>query len=240
VRVAPEGPEDDDPTPTLRGPHVAVVALLAAVALVLTGLVLWSSQPRAASVPLATQAAPTAGPDPTTDAGGALGGAPEPTPAPSPVVPAEVVVHVAGAVASPGVVVLAAGSRVVDAVQAAGGPLAGTSLDSVNLARRLVDGEQVRVGLAPDPALAAPTSAGSGPAPTGADAGASLTGVAPLDLNLATAAELDALPGIGPVLAQRVVDWREQNGAFASVEELLEVTGIGPSVLADLQDRVTV
>jgi competence protein ComEA len=218
---------------------VAVVALLAVVAVVLTGLVLRSSQPRATSVPLTTKDAVTASPGPTTGSAGAPGATPQPTPGPTAVVPAEVVVHVAGEVASPGVVVLAAGSRVVDAVQAAGGPLAGTSLDSVNLARRLVDGEQVRVGLAPDPVLASPVGAGSGPVPAGV-AGASPSAGSPLDLNRAAAAELDALPGIGPVLAQRIVDWREQNGAFASVEELLEVAGIGPSVLADLQDQVTV
>jgi len=219
----------------LRGPHVAVVAVLAVLALGLTVLVLAASQPRATSVPLAATptppAIPSAGPTPPASPG------PAPTPTPTPA--ADLVVHVAGAVTRPGVVVLPAGSRVVDAVDAAGGALPGTALDSVNLARLLVDGEQVRVGLPADPAVASPggpDAASAAGGPTGGEG----SGVAPVDLNAATAADLDALPGIGPVLAQRIVDWRAQNGRFGSVEELLEVAGIGPSVLADLQGRVTV
>lgn len=219
----------------LRGPHVAVVAVLAVLALGLTVLVLAASQPRATSVPLAAtptpSAIPSAGPTPPASPG------PAPTPTPTPA--ADLVVHVAGAVTRPGVVVLPAGSRVVDAVDAAGGALPGTALDSVNLARLLVDGEQVRVGLPADPAVASPggpDAASAAGGPTGGEG----SGVAPVDLNAATAADLDALPGIGPVLAQRIVDWRAQNGRFGSVEELLEVAGIGPSVLADLQGRVTV
>jgi competence protein ComEA len=219
----------------LRGPHVAVVAVLAVLALGLTVLVLAASQPRATSVPLAATptppAIPSAGPTPPASPG------PAPTPTPTPA--ADLVVHVAGAVTRPGVVVLPAGSRVVDAVDAAGGALPGTALDSVNLARLLVDGEQVRVGLPADPAVASPggpDAASAAGGPTGGEG----SGVAPVDLNAATAGDLDALPGIGPVLAQRIVDWRAQNGRFGSVEELLEVAGIGPSVLADLQGRVTV
>jgi len=214
---------------------VAVVAVLAVLALGLTVLVLAASQPRATSVPLAATptppAIPSAGPTPPASPG------PAPTPTPTPA--ADLVVHVAGAVTRPGVVVLPAGSRVVDAVDAAGGALPGTALDSVNLARLLVDGEQVRVGLPADPAVASPggpDAASAAGGPTGGEG----SGVAPVDLNAATAADLDALPGIGPVLAQRIVDWRAQNGRFGSVEELLEVAGIGPSVLADLQGRVTV
>jgi competence protein ComEA len=221
----------------LRGPHVAVVAVLAVLALGLTVLVLAASQPRATSVPLAAtptpSAIPSAGPTPPASPG------PAPTPTPTPTPAADLVVHVAGAVTRPGVVVLPAGSRVVDAVDAAGGALPGTALDSVNLARLLVDGEQVRVGLPADPAVASPggpDAASAAGGPTGGEG----SGVAPVDLNAATAADLDALPGIGPVLAQRIVDWRAQNGRFGSVEELLEVAGIGPSVLADLQGRVTV
>lgn len=218
----------------LRGPHVAVVAVLAVLALGLTVVVLAASQPRATSVPLAATPGPSAAASPSPAPPPTSGPGPDPTPSPA----TELVVHVAGTVARPGVVVLPAGSRVVDAVDAAGGPLPGTSLDSVNLARLLVDGEQVRVGLAADPALSSP--AGPGTAPTAGGPPTSPAGAAPVDLNAATAADLDALPGIGPVLAQRIVDWRAQNGRFGSVEELLEVAGIGPSLLADLQGRVTV
>ncbi len=253
-------PDDGEQQPSvapLRGPHLVVVALLGVAALVLTGLVLAAAQPRASSVPLDADpvtSSATAGPSGAGSATGSTatgstatgsgatgsGGDPVPSPPASPTAQPAVVVHVAGTVARPGVVVLPAGSRVVDAVDAVGGPLPGTSLDSVNLARLLVDGEQVRVGIPPDDVLAAPTGpTASGGVGAGSPA-APATGARPVDLNSATAADLDALPGIGPVLAQRIVDWRRQNGPFASVEELLEVSGIGPSVLADLQGRVTV
>ena len=136
------------------------------------------------------------------------------------------VVAVAGKVARPGLVRLPAGSRVDDAVRAAGGVVPGTDPGLLNLARKLVDGEQVLVGVDPPPG-AAPAA---GPAATGG----------PVDLNTATVADLDALPGIGPVLAQRIVDWRTEHGRFASVEQLREVTGIGESKYADLAAEVAV
>ncbi len=131
---------------------------------------------------------------------------PLPVASPSPV--AEVVVSVGGKVRSPGIVRLPAGSRVDDAVRAAGGVLPGASTELLNLARKLVDGEQVLVGVdAPPGAPAAPTGGTNG-GPTGL-----------VDLNAASASDLDALPGIGPVLAQRIVDWRTENGRFDSVEQ---------------------
>lgn len=137
---------------------------------------------------------------------------------------AEVVVAVSGKVRRPGLVRLPAGSRVDDAVRAAGGAVGGADLGILNLARRLVDGEQVLVGVGPPP----------GAAPGAAAAGGLL------DLNTASASDLDALPGIGPVLAQRIVDWRTEHGRFASVDQLREVTGIGESKYADLESKVTV
>jgi competence protein ComEA len=101
---------------------------------------------------------------------------------------------------------------------------------SLNLAAPLTDGEQVVL----DPGEAAAPAAGSG----GAGSGAATGGV--VDLNRATLADLDGLPGVGPVLAQRILDWREEHGRFSSVEELQEVPGIGPSTYADLKDRVRV
>lgn len=152
-------------------------------------------------------------------------GAPLPGTAPT-AAPTEVVVAVAGKVVRPGLVRLPGGSRVDDAVRAAGGVLPGTDPGLLNLARRLVDGEQVLVGVDPPPGAALP------PGPGG--------GSGPLDLNTATVADLDALPGIGPVLAQRIVDWRTEHGRFTSVEQLREVTGIGESKYADLAAEVAV
>lgn len=156
-----------------------------------------------------------------------------PTPAPSgPVVlasppgPAQVVVDVVGAVTSPGVVRLAQGSRVVDAIAAAGGATADAQVSALNLARVLVDGEQIAV-LRP----------GEGPAASG---GSAATGADDLvNLNSADAAALDALPGIGPVLADRIVGHREDR-PFATVDELADVAGIGPTLLERLRDLVRV
>ena len=141
---------------------------------------------------------------------------------------AVVVVHVAGLVAAPGVFELPVGSRVVDALEAAGGVQPGVDTSTLNLARVLIDGEQIAVGVP-----AAPDAGGSGP---GGDPSPGL----PLDLNTATEAELDSLPGIGPVLAGRIVAWRGDHGAFTAVEELLEVSGIGTATLADLAGLVRV
>jgi competence protein ComEA len=142
-----------------------------------------------------------------------------------------VAVHVAGRVRRPGLVRLAAGSRVVDAVRAAGGTTPGADLDAVNLARKLVDGEQVRI---PAHGQAAPAAATPG-AP-GATAG-QVAG--PLDLNTATAEQLDTLPGVGEVTAGRIVAYRTAH-PFTSVDELLEVPGIGQRRFEQLKDLVTV
>ena len=133
----------------------------------------------------------------------------------SPSAAASVVVDVAGKVRHPGVLTLPAGSRVVDAVRAAGGALPGVDTGPLNLARRLVDGEQVLVGVTPPP--------GTG----GAAAGR-------VNLNTATAAQLETLPGVGPVLAARIVEWRDGHGGFRSVSQLQQVPGIGPAKYAEL------
>ena len=146
-----------------------------------------------------------------------------------------VVVHVVGEVGKPGLVSVPEGARVADALTAAGGATADADLTAVNLARLVVDGEQIVVttpGQAPPPAAGAP-----GGAAGGAVSGAPGT---PVDLGTADAAALDALPGIGPVLAERIVTWRTDNGPFTSVDELGEVSGIGPALLAKLRDLVQV
>jgi competence protein ComEA len=144
-----------------------------------------------------------------------------------------VTVHVAGRVRRPGMVRLAAGSRVQDAIRAAGGAAAGADLDAVNLARKLVDGEQVRVPARGEPAAALPAGV-AGPGGAGAEIPA-----APLDLNTATAEQLDALPGVGEVTAGPIVAYRSAH-PFTAVEELLEVPGIGQRRFEQLKDLVTV
>jgi competence protein ComEA len=142
---------------------------------------------------------------------------------------APLLVHVLGAVAAPGLVELAPGARVVDAVAAAGGFTPEADPAAVNLARPVVDGEQLvvlAVGQAPPPAAGA--GGGSGPA----------AGDGKVHLNTADVAALDTLPRIGPALAQRIIDWREANGPFTSVDQLLDVAGIGDAVFSGLADRV--
>lgn len=150
-----------------------------------------------------------------------------------------VVVHVVGEVASPGVVQLAAGSRVDDAISAAGGATARADLAALNLARVVIDGEQVVVP-APGDDLAPQATARLG-SRTAADAvGSGGSAAASVDLNGADAAALDGLPGIGPVLAGRIIDWRQANRRFTSIDQLGEVEGIGPTLLAKLRPLVRV
>jgi competence protein ComEA len=154
-----------------------------------------------------------------------------PTPAPSgpltsgsPPARSTITVHVAGLVIRPGLVELAEGSRVADAIAAAGGLLPGARTEAVNLAAPLTDGQQIVV----------PGAQGDGPAAPGA------TTNGKIHLNQATASELESLPGVGPVIAERIVTYREEHGLFESIEDLLDVPGIGEAKLADLRDHVQV
>lgn len=147
--------------------------------------------------------------------------------------PATVTVHVAGQVAGPGVYAVPAAGRVADAVVAAGGTTAEADVAALNLAARLSDGERIyvpRKGEQPPPAVA-------GPAPAAPKSG---TTASPLDLNTATAEQLDALPGVGPATSKAILDYRSRHGRFRSVTELLEVAGIGPAKLEALRPLVRV
>jgi competence protein ComEA len=139
-----------------------------------------------------------------------------------------IVVSVAGAVKNPGIVELDAGARVADAIEAAGGLTDGADPGFLNLARVVADGDLVAV---PD------ASASGAAAPSGSSEGASAGGL--VNINVADAAELDALNGIGPVLAERIIEYREANGSFQSLDELSEVSGIGSALLEQLRDQVT-
>ncbi|NHN56081.1 ComEA family DNA-binding protein [Calidifontibacter sp. DB0510] len=161
--------------------------------------------------------------------------------------PTTVVVHVVGQVRRPGVVSLRVGARVSDAVQAAGGALPSADLTNLNLARVLTDGEQIRVPKPgevvtppPVPGGGAGAGAGAGGGGAGAGSGGSAGPTAPVNLNTADETALDTLPGVGPVLASRIVQWRTANGRFTSVDELGEVSGIGDKLLEQLRPLVTV
>jgi competence protein ComEA len=140
-----------------------------------------------------------------------------------------VTVDVEGKVRRPGIVVLASGARVVDALEAAGGARPGADVSGLNRARVLVDGEQIVVGM-PAP-VGLPSAAASGLPPAAA---------ALVNINTAAQTELETLPEVGPVTAQAIISWREENGGFTSVDELLEVDGIGDATLEQLLPFVTV
>ncbi len=156
-----------------------------------------------------------------------------------------VVVSVVGLVRTPGLVTLAPGARIADALQAAGGAVNGADTIGLNMARPLGDGEQIVVGLAPvsgqPTALGSSVASGSTPTvkvPTPGSVKPKAGGV--LDLNTATVQELDALPGVGPVTAAAIVAWRQANGKFTSVDQLADVDGIGPARLDKLRALVRV
>jgi competence protein ComEA len=146
---------------------------------------------------------------------------------------AAVVVAVTGKVHRPGLVRLPAGARVADAIDAAGGALPGTDLSLVNLARKVSDGELIAIG------IAVPPGAGPGGAPGGGNPAPGAPG-GKVNLNTATQAELETLPGVGPVLAQRILDYRQRHGGFRSIGELRKVEGIGDARYEQLKDLVTV
>ncbi|MEU6350634.1 ComEA family DNA-binding protein [Streptomyces sp. NPDC047072] len=209
--------------------NVVALSVLLVVAAVFAAQHFWTGRPQSVQAPEVVRAAAPFGeggqgkeqPGPTAAAG---------VPSAGGQAGAEIVVDVGGKVREPGVKTLPAGSRVADALRAAGGVRPGTNTDALNRARFLVDGEQVVVGGTPAPVP------GAGGAPVAG--GAVGAGAAPVSLNTATVDQLDTLPGVGPVLAQHIVDYRTQHGGFRSVDELREVNGIGDRRFADLRDLV--
>jgi len=206
----------------LSGAQLAVVALLVAAGLALAAWWTVRSASRGEPVPAA---APLASAVPGLETPSASAAAPAGSAATT------VVVDVVGAVRRPGIVVLESGSRVVDAIEAAGGARKRVDLSTLNQARLLVDGEQIVIGMPAAPGVAA--SAAPAAPTTSAEAGL-------VNINTATQEQLEELPGVGPVTAQAILDWRADNGGFTSVEELLEVDGIGDATLADLAPHVTI
>ncbi|MEU3597866.1 ComEA family DNA-binding protein [Streptomyces sp. NPDC006798] len=212
---------------------LAALAVVLVAAVVLAGVHFWSGRPQTVRPP-----EPVRGDVPLREDPGRAASPPTPVPpGPGPVAGApgetapdgRVVVDVGGKVRRPGVLRLPAGSRVADALAAAGGPKEGTDLTGLNRARVLVDGEQVLVGVALPVNQATATGIGAAAPPV-------RTG--PISLNTATAEELDTLPGVGPVLARHIVEYRGRGGGFRSVDELREVDGIGERRFADLRPLV--
>jgi competence protein ComEA len=145
---------------------------------------------------------------------------------------APIVVHVVGAVPRPGVYEFPEGSRVRDAIQAAGGLLASASADSINLAALLEDGQRLEVPFKGNSSgAAAPQAAATSNLADNPDL---------VDINTATLEELDALPGIGPTTAQKIIDYRTENGPFQATEDIMNVSGIGPATFEELKDLITV
>jgi competence protein ComEA len=218
---------------------VANAAALGAVVLVVAALSVWwvvASRPHpipvtgsgvlAAGSPSAASGSPSA-------VAGSVGSSAPGSDAATTGEPALLVVDVAGLVAHPGIYRLPAGSRVYDALVAAGGAMAGTSTTPLNLAAPLADGQQVVVGVAGVTGQVAPNAAG-------VSGGAASPGSTLVSLNAASLEQLEALPGVGPVLAQHILDWRSQHGRFARVDQLRDVSGIGPAKFAAIKARVTV
>jgi competence protein ComEA len=152
----------------------------------------------------------------------------------TPAAPALVLVHVTGAVHEPQVVQMEAGDRVADAVEAAGGLLDDAATEGANLAAPVVDGSMIYV-----PTVEDLDSGRTPPAAAGADGQGDGTTKRPVNLNSAGAEDLEQLPGIGPALAERIIDYREDNGGFGSLEELAAVSGVGPAIIENIVDDVT-
>ncbi|MFV0260727.1 MAG: helix-hairpin-helix domain-containing protein [Acidimicrobiales bacterium] len=216
-----------------RRPRLAAAVVTAAAVTVAVGV--WLGRPPPvgpvdAAIPVAASGSPGSAPPVPPSALSVPSSEP-------PAEPEVLTVHMAGAVHRPGVVLLQPGSRVVDAIDAAGGATPEADLDLLNLAAPVADGIQIRVPVAGE-TVVGPAAPGS--VPTGSEpAGASGADGAPVNLNTATAAELETLPGIGPTRAEEIIRWRDEHGPFRGADQLLDVPGIGPATLERLADRIT-
>ncbi|MBW8483564.1 ComEA family DNA-binding protein [Actinomadura parmotrematis] len=237
LRSGPEPPDPPGPLDTTSRPlPIRPLVLIAAIAVLAAGFYVWQARPSQSASVIEPAAASAAPPSEAAPAGTSSTDTPAGVPSlgAGTTPPGTVLVHVLGKVRHPGVVTLPTGSRVSDAIQAAGGVRPNASTGTLNLARKLADGEQIPVGIPPPPQQAAPPAT----SPPGSPAsGASAPGT-PLSLSTATADQLDQLPGVGPVLAQRIVEYRTQHGPFRSVDQLQEVTGIGARRFADLRPLI--
>jgi competence protein ComEA len=223
-------------------PSVVAAGIVAGIALCIVVALWWLLRtppvPVEASLPMAEGATPSTSSGTSNPANASTVG-----PSPPGQSAATVVVQVAGAVRTPGVYRLASGARVVDVIDAAGGPTSDSDVQALALASVLRDGDRVwvpRAGEVPPGVVVG----GSGVSPAASTSGNGASGLPsptqPIDINRATVAELDGLSGIGPATATAIANYREQHGAFASVDELLEVRGIGPAKLDAIRASVRV
>lgn len=213
----------------LSAHHLTILALAVVAAVAVAAWWVLRSVPESRPVTVTNERVlPTPQTTPTPSAGVPPAATPSGG-APAPTSPGSVIVDVTGKVRHPGIVQLPAGSRVIDAVRQAGGTRPAVDVAGLNLARVLADGEQIVVGV--DVPVVGPASA---PSATGGET------IAQVNLNTATATEFETLPGIGPVTAEAILAWRADNGAFTTVDELLEVSGIGDATLADVAPYVYV
>ena len=223
--------------------HLGVLALVLLIGLAAAGWAVLRARPVADASPLAlsTTAEPTFSPASAMEQG-AVPATPSTPPTASPA--ATILVHVVGAVHKPGVVTLSEHARVMDAIRAAGGLTRDARPGELNLAQVVRDAQQVVIGTSRHPGGevrdtgTVSGSSSGGEAGTDSESGGSAVGI--VDLNSATVADLDTLPGVGPVTAQRILAWRTEHGRFSRVEELQEVDGIGPKTYAQLAPHVRV
>ncbi|WP_434994201.1 helix-hairpin-helix domain-containing protein [Arthrobacter sp. Ld5] len=271
-------PREDDAGPSPRGGiqwrvarSAALVFLGVALAVGAALFLVRSSEPSAAAVSVELDAGPPdtgpagdreagtgpagSGPGPTGGAsaagsvppGGGAGPHPQAGTGPG---EGPVIVYVTGAVASPGVIEVPAGTRLVEVIERAGGALPEADLEAINLAGLPTDGQHIHllaVGEEPRPGAEgpAPGSGGTAAPPDPAAGAAGAAGAADpaggiIDLNTATLAEIESLPGVGPVLGQRIIDWREEHGPFTQAADVDAVPGIGPALLEGILPRVSV
>lgn len=232
----PAGDVEADGRPRWRGDPgrrgaLAVAAAAVVVALITGWYVLSGRSHSSTLAPTFQPALPSAVATRSGAAAAISGAATAVSGATTPTVSQVLVVDVVGKVLHPGVYRLPDGARIDDALRAAGGALRGVDLTPLNLAQKLTDGAQVAVGVAGAPA---------GVAGSASTDSSGTSGSTPVNLNTATVDQLDTLPGVGPVLAQRIVDWRTAHGRFDSVDQLNQVSGIGDAKFADLKSLVTV
>lgn len=150
------------------------------------------------------------------------------------------VVYVSGAVYSPGLAELRQNARVKDAVDACGGFLSNADLDAVNLAKPVKDGDHIKIPEKKPPGMVSAGGAASGASVSGASGGAGASSGGLIDINTADEKALDSLPGVGPAMAKRIIEYRQTNGAFQTIEDLKKIKGIGEAKFAKMKDRVTV